>query len=81
MHSSRMRTARLLTISHHALRGGVSDPPREQNDWQTGVKTLPCRNFFAGGDNGNKILQREDTTDDKAESDMCLIRSIITFPV
>ena len=23
--------------------------PREQNDWQTGVKTLPCRNFVAGG--------------------------------
>ena len=45
--------------------------PREQNDWQTVVKTLPCRNFFAGGDNGNKILQQEDTTDDNAQSDMC----------
>ena len=33
---------------------GVSGrhPPCEQNDWQTGVKTLPCRNFVAGG---NKI--------------------------
>ena len=28
-------------------------PPREQNNWQTGVKTLPCRNFVAGG---NKTL-------------------------
>ena len=25
--------------------------PREQNDWQTGVKTLPCRNFIADGNN------------------------------
>ena len=24
-------------------------PLCEQNDWQTGVKTLPCRNFVAGG--------------------------------
>ena len=24
-------------------------PPREQNDWQTGVKTLPCHNFAADG--------------------------------
>ena len=37
---------------------GVSAPmhagihtPREQNDWQTGVKTLPCRNYVAGGKN------------------------------
>ena len=30
MHSSRMRTAR---FGRHC----------EQNDWQTGVKTLPCR--------------------------------------
>ena len=47
-----MRTARLLTVSQHALRrsvpaGGVPAqgvpaqvlPPCEQNDWQTGVKT------------------------------------------
>ena len=27
----------------------VADTPCEQNDWQTGVKTLPCRNFVAGG--------------------------------
>ena len=27
-------------------------PPCEQNDWQTGVKTLPCRNFVAGGKYG-----------------------------
>ena len=24
------------------------DPPCEQNDWLTGVKTLPCRNFVCG---------------------------------
>ena len=97
MHSSGMHTARLLTISQHALHrgsvhpsihwpegclpgGGVCQGGRgvcpgdgvsaqggvcwgvsaqecvcgrhplcEQNDWQTGVKTLPCRNFVAGG--------------------------------
>ena len=92
MHSSRMRTTRLLTVSQHALgRKGVSQPalgrgcllregvpgvvwpggvpgvpPRGQGgiypggrcrhpppwtEWQTGVKTLPCRNFVAGGKN------------------------------
>ena len=25
--------------------------PCEQNDWQTGVKTLTCRNFLADGNN------------------------------
>ena len=63
MHSSRMRTACLLTVSQHALggggglcvsqhalgRGGVC--PRLWTEWQTGVKTLPCRNFVAGGKN------------------------------
>ena len=29
---------------------GVS-PPCEQNDWQTDVKTLPCRNYVADGNN------------------------------
>ena len=64
-----MRTARLLTVSQHALRrwgvcpGGVCPvgicpwrcgrPPCEWNDWQTGVKTLPCRNFVAGGNKYN----------------------------
>ena len=64
MHSSRMRTARLLTVSQHALsRGGslpggcllgggvsaqgVADIPPV--DRMTGLKTLPCRNFVAGG--------------------------------
>ena len=28
-------------------------PLCEQNDWQTGVKTLPCRNFVAGSNNVN----------------------------
>ena len=83
MHSSRMRTARLLTVSQHALcrwgvypsihwAGGVcpggylsggylpggclpgglwQTPPCEENDWQRGVKTLPCRNFVVGGNN------------------------------
>ena len=27
----------------------VADTSCEQNDWQTGVKTLPCCNFVAGG--------------------------------
>ena len=27
----------------------VADTPCEQNDSQTGVKTLPCRNFVEGG--------------------------------
>ena len=31
--------------------GGSAHPLCEQNDWQTGVKTLPCRNFVAGGKN------------------------------
>ena len=99
-----MRTARLLTVSQHALRKGVwclprewvstqgvcltggglcahgqcvpgcsvcpggvcsgeaclpggclpsgvcvADPPPPLTEWQIGVKTLPCRNFVAGG--------------------------------
>ena len=47
MHSSRMRTARLLTVSQHALckgglpRGVAADiRPCERNDWQTGVKQV-----------------------------------------
>ena len=28
-------------------------PPCKQKDWQTGVKTLPCHNFVAGG---NKVI-------------------------
>ena len=32
--------------------GGVwQAPPCEQNDWQTGVKILPCRNLVADGKN------------------------------
>ena len=30
-------------------------PPGEQNDWQTGVKTLPCRNYVADGNNTKGI--------------------------
>ena len=83
-HSNRMRTARLLTVSQHALcrksvypsmhwagvclgvwqtphrdhrqtppPGTTGRPPRE---WQTGVKTLPCRNFGAGGKNKRRLV-------------------------
>ena len=52
MHSSRMHTAHLLTISHSA-RGCLPNPPPEcrhpqiyapppLTEWQTDVKTLPC---------------------------------------
>ena len=32
------------------------DTPCEQNDWQTGVKTSPCRNFVAGGNKAQKLF-------------------------
>ena len=32
-----------------------ADTPCEQNDWQTGVKTLPCRNFVADGKNFQRL--------------------------
>ena len=58
LHSNRMRTTRLLPVSQHALHrgeGGIypegclcGRPPR-WTEWQTDVKTLPCRNFVAGG--------------------------------
>ena len=31
--------------------GAAPHTPCEQNDWQTGVKTLPCRNYVADGSN------------------------------
>ena len=36
-------------------------PPCEQNDWQTGVKTLPCRNFVADGNkkDWNQLQMRQ----------------------
>ena len=35
-------------LSKGCLPRGVSTrQPREQNDWQTGVKTLPCRNYVS----------------------------------
>ena len=37
---------------------GLPDTPCEQNDWQTGVKTLPCRNFVAGGNYHNLLGNR-----------------------
>ena len=82
MHSSRMRTARLMTVSKHALHRGRGcipactsggclpgdvcpggclprrgdRPPCEQNDWHTGVKILPCRNFVKMSDSGLCLL-------------------------
>ena len=32
----------------HACTQPCMPPPHEQNDWQTGVKTLPCHNIVAG---------------------------------
>ena len=65
MHSSRMRTTRLLTVSPsmhgafchsvHREAGCLPPPPPGRHpaslwtEWQTGVKTLPCRIFVAGG--------------------------------
>ena len=65
MHSSGMRTARLLTISQHALcpggvpawgctcQGGCTCPgtPPPAVDRQTPVKTYPSQTSFAGGNN------------------------------
>ena len=84
IHSSRMRTFRLLTVSQHAhalgrgvcmpgglprvgvsARGGGGSLPREgclprgvcgrhpPVNRMTDVKTLPCRNFVAGGNYDN----------------------------
>ena len=34
-----------------------ADPSQcEQNDWQTGVKTLPCLNFVGGGNNRKYLI-------------------------
>ena len=42
------------------LLGGWQTPPTpcEQNDRQTGVKTLPCRNFVEGGNHRHRKLVR-----------------------
>ena len=63
MHSSKMRTARSLTVSRSICREACvlctplrhTRPPCEQNDWQTPVKILPCRNFVEGGNNRLQI--------------------------
>ena len=44
----------MRTVRCSGRRGGVwQTPPApcEQNDWQTPVKILPCRNFVADGKN------------------------------
>ena len=41
-----------LCLGGVSVQGGLPDRdpfPREQNDWQTGVKTLSCNNFVADG--------------------------------
>ena len=56
-HSSRMRTVRCSDCRGGVSARGVSaggiisarHPLCEHNDWQTGVKTLPCQNFVADG--------------------------------
>ena len=43
----------------HAHSPDHADPPHyEQNDRQTGVKTLPCRNFVEGGHHRHRKLVR-----------------------
>ena len=37
---------------------GIHTAACEQNDWQTGVKTLPCRNYVA---DGNKSIETRPT--------------------
>ena len=39
-----------VTPSDAPVHAGIH-PPR-WTDWQTGVKTLPCRNYVADGNNG-----------------------------
>ena len=65
MHSSRMCTFAAVAVcwggclpvggcvSQHALR---QTPPR--TEWQTGVKTLPCRNFVADGINERLCMHK-----------------------
>ena len=38
----------------HAWPPAMYTPPRGQNSWHTLVKTLPCRNFVAGGKNNRQ---------------------------
>ena len=45
------------TPPSHVTCGGCWDRDRHgQNSWHTLVKTLPCRNFVAGGNNANVII-------------------------
>ena len=69
MHSSRMLTTRcsghLLGGGGGYLHGsvcpeggvclGVSARHPPWTEWQTGIKTLPCRNYVADGNNGNRF--------------------------
>ena len=96
MNSSRMRSARLLTISQHALCRGVSArgvsvqegvrpggclprgvcgrPP--VNRMKTGVKTSPCRNFVAGGNN-SLLIRSAVYTGETSSSSLSQLRFII----
>ena len=59
MHSSRMRQT---GCGKHSLDQRQSPPPPcEQNDWQTGVETLPYHNFVAGGNkkDWNQLQMRQ----------------------
>ena len=44
----------------------VADPP-PWTEWQTGVKTLPCRNFVAGGNYSVKVCPHRAKSNAKAK--------------
>ena len=51
-------SVRGVSVQGDLCPGGLPDrdpPPSEQNDRQTGVKTLPCHNFIVGG-NYHKVV-------------------------
>ena len=61
MHSSRMRTARLLPVSpsmqcSRECTCPGTPPPCEQISWHTLLKILPCPNFLAGGKNDSHCI-------------------------
>ena len=58
-HSSRIRTIRRSGRWGRGVSAHGGYLPRGQNDWQTGVKTLPCRNYVA---DGNKDQSKPQTS-------------------